>query len=399
MRTRSTSPSASPSAPRARVPAAPPGGLAVPAPPARLVALLREHGRLLTKIGHKKRDLAKLAERIRDLTQRLVATQPVIDECARLDREIHALFAELLARKRQARETRRMLIAVYGMLQDAGVLSSADDLDGGDDDDDFEDASDFSGRGAGPDGAGPHGQGGRPPAGAGGFSARRPGDEPKNQTLRGVFRDLASALHPDKVSGEAEKARRTELMKEISRAYEDRDLARLLELKRRWMQNGEAAGDATMTARDAADETQRRCANLVRMNAALRLQLQELNRQIKELRRSPPGQMLKDVRRPTRGRGLDASEDDPIAVLIAGAHAELTRTRELRDFVLSYRDGKLTIDEFLRGPPSLRRPESSDGDEVDPDDDELDRELDSLFDPSPRRRSGRRGARSREVRF
>ena len=385
------------------------------APSARLVALLREHGRLLTKIGHRKRELAKLGERIREMSQRLAAAQPVIEECARLDREIHALFAELLARKRQARETRRMLIAVYGMLQDAGVLSSSDDLDGDDDGDggdgDFDEPPGFSGRGAGADGAGAYGPGARPPAGAGGFSARRPGDEPKNQTLRGLFRDLASALHPDKVFDEAEKARRTELMKEISRAYEDRDLARLLELKRRWTQDGEAIGavaaGASLTGRDAADETQRRCANLVRMNAALRLQLQALNRQMKELRRSPPGQMLKDARRSTARRGAgkggpDTAADDPIAALIAGAHAERARTQDLRDFVLAYRDGTITLHEFLRGPPSLRRSGSPDGDldpNFDPQDDAIDRELDSLLDPSPRRRSGRRGARPREARF
>jgi hypothetical protein len=33
---------------------------------------------------------------------------------------------------------------------------------------------------------------------------------------------------------------------------------------------------------------------------------------------------------------------------------EVERARELRDFVVSFRDGKITIDEFAREPQSMR---------------------------------------------
>ena len=74
-----------------------------------------------------------------------------------------------------------------------------------------------------------------------GVSARRPDDGAIGQSVRGVFRKLAEALHPDKVQAEEEKRWRTEVMKEITRAYQDGDLARLLELERTWMVSGQMA--------------------------------------------------------------------------------------------------------------------------------------------------------------
>ena len=246
-----------------------------------------------------------------------------------------------------------------------------------------------------------------PPPRSGGFSARRPGNESGSQSLRGLFRDLATALHPDKVADEDEKARRTEVMKEISRAYAERDLARLLELKRIWMRDG-GAGSTPV-----ADEIERRCASLERMNVALRVQLKELTRQMKELRRSPHAQVLDDVRRSSGGAGVRRSGKprDRVAEWIQGAHEERERLRELRDLVVSFREGKITIEQILRGPPSRQRrgPRSGEGERrVEVDADDL---LDGLFGfshgpaaeaPSAPRRRGRgrtsRGARSQDIR-
>ena len=363
----------------------------MPATPARLVALLREHGRLLKKIGQKKRDLTKLGEGIRDLSQRLVVTQPVVEACIALDREVHALFAELLSRKRQPRGTRRVLRGLYLMLQDGGVLSPSDEPPEGFEDEDPEPLDRGGGRGD----AGSAGERARAHADAGGFSARRPGDEPANQSLRGLFRDLATALHPDKVADEPEKARRTELMKEISRAYQDRDLERLLELKRIWMTGVAPAA----TGADASDETERRCANLERINTALRVQLRELTQQLKELRRSPHGEMLKGVRRSAAGTRDGAS--DPVADMIAETRAEREALRALRDCVLSYRDGTITLREFLHGPPSRRQREMFEGAE---DAFGADREGARGFPGDPfdargkRPRAPRRGASARQAR-
>ncbi len=50
-------------------------------------------------------------------------------------------------------------------------------------------------------------------------------------TLRKVFRQLASALHPDSESDPAEHARKTALMSEANAAYERRDLIALLQIQ------------------------------------------------------------------------------------------------------------------------------------------------------------------------
>lgn len=50
-------------------------------------------------------------------------------------------------------------------------------------------------------------------------------------TLRTLYRQLASALHPDRASDEAERARMTELMSAANAAYGRRDLLALLDLQ------------------------------------------------------------------------------------------------------------------------------------------------------------------------
>lgn len=379
--------------PKSRPPAQ--ASLQLQEPPERLAALLREHGLLLKQIRQKKKDFDHLLERTNELGQGLARAQPLADEGARLDGEIHALFAGLLSRKRQPRDARRMVAALYHMLQDIGVLSYRDPSDNG-----WHEQADGSGTdadtgaGAGPFDGGADGHGWSPPPGAGGFSARRPGGEPANQSLRGLFRDLATALHPDKVHDEDEKARRTEAMKEISLAYQDGDLARLLELKRFWLAGGAATTDG--------DEIDRRTANLERTNSALRTQLKDLSQDLRELRRSPPARMLKEVRRWAR----DGGGQDPIAAMMAGAQAELDRARELRDCVLSFRDGTINLDAFMRGPPSMRteQPGDANGNE----DDDIVALVESLIGSPielpnrPRgrgRRQAKRGARWGDVPF
>jgi hypothetical protein len=50
-------------------------------------------------------------------------------------------------------------------------------------------------------------------------------------SVREIYRKLASALHPDRETDAAERARKTELMQQVNQAYEKSDLLRLLELQ------------------------------------------------------------------------------------------------------------------------------------------------------------------------
>lgn len=56
-------------------------------------------------------------------------------------------------------------------------------------------------------------------------------EEGATKSVRAVFRQLASALHPDRELDPAERARKTALMQEVNRAYDARDLLALLELQ------------------------------------------------------------------------------------------------------------------------------------------------------------------------
>ena len=52
-----------------------------------------------------------------------------------------------------------------------------------------------------------------------------------SQSIREVYRKLASALHPDRESDPAERARKTALMQRVNQAYDKKDLLLLLELQ------------------------------------------------------------------------------------------------------------------------------------------------------------------------
>ena len=328
-----------------------PTGLRLQQRPERLASLLREHQQLLAKIRQKKRELQKLAERLQttfaEASRRI---SPLLAEIERLDGELHALFAALLARKRQPRGVTATVRRIYISLQDGGVLSPAapaptyDRNPGGS--------------------AGPWESSAAEAEPDAGYSAPRPGarEGSVGQSLRGLFHRLAAAVHPDRAQSEdeKEKERRTEAMKELTRAYQDGDLARLLELERIWLVAGELPA-----ARDELDE---RCATLGRTNAGLRSQLDQIKVELKALRRSPQAVLLSDLERSVRLRG-----EDQLASAIQEAQEHGDHLRELLAFIGKFRDGEIDLDELLAGPPSAR-------DAQGPDDPDYLDDLDDLFD-------------------
>ena len=308
-------------------------GLRIRHQPERLAALEREHRQILAKIRQKKGEQRRLAERIERALRELESVlRPAMDALAELDRAIHGLFAALLARRNQPKKVVAAIRRVYSLLQRSGVLSPAPSRGAGgasaanEDDGDDADETELSEGGV--------------------TSARRPDGSPEGQSLRGLFRRLAEVLHPDKAgpsAAEDEKEQRTEAMKELNRAYQDGDLARLIELERTWLTGAQLA---KVTPLSSEEELARRCAQLEQTIAALRRQLDDIKQELKQLRRSPQAALLDELEEVARYK-----RRSPLEIWRAELDEQTEELRAIRDFVVAFRDGEIPLEEFVAGPP------------------------------------------------
>ena len=343
---------------------------------ARVLALMREREKLLVKIARKKLSLDAQVASIKEMQIHLARAQdgmrPLMEQGQKVEQDIHQLFATLLAKGKLTRKERRLVREVYDELQIGGVISPAPDTVDDDVDDIFGCAGDeeeFCSCGA--DHPSP-GSADRAP------SAKRPASKGAS-TLRDVFRRLANAIHPDRSQTDADRDHRTEAMKEVTIAYQNGDLARLLELENAWL------AEEKMPV-EAHDETERRCANLERTNSELKKQLRDLEKEIRELKGSVP--VLAADELGLRGKGSAAR----VGALVDELQASVDSLCQVRDFVRSFVDGKITLDEFTKGPAGA----GEDDADMDLDPAELDAFLADIFlggDRSSRRGRGRRPSR------
>jgi hypothetical protein len=248
-----------------------------------------------------------------------------------IDAEIHKLFRELLAPGRLKKGVQKNVRSIYKMLLDDQFL-----LPDNDHDDDDDDGDEYPGA---PDSAGRRSSGQNPSWSDFGLpdehesaAAAEPRDEKLAQALRATFRRLARALHPDTVQDPSEQLRRTAAMKEVTQAYQDRDLARLMDLEQTWLKGENIAAPTN------ANETEERCAALQASIAALKAQLKALERDLRSLRKSAPVQAMKGFEQAHKGG------------LVEEAAADIERHRKTRDLVRDFRDGKATLAELMRGP-------------------------------------------------
>lgn len=315
-----------------RIPVAADRQLELPVASNRLVALLRERQRLLTKVGANKRKVGDLMMRVdarnAELAQLAAKLAPLFDEAAAIDADIHALFAVLHSKKGLKRGQRRVIADLYEMLQAEGIIRPA-----GDDDAEVDDGCDSCS-------AGDLGADGAPPRPAREAASAKPAAGAKVAAVRELFRRLASAIHPDKASDARSQAERTEVMKEVTSAYQEGDLARLLELEKAWLE-----GDTSAVGHEG-DDADRRCANLERINRELKAQLRAQERRLRELRNA----LSYDPLAPLAALGLVGPPAAGASEAEALVREQLAPARELRDFVRSFVDGKLSFDEFMAGP-------------------------------------------------
>ncbi len=285
---------------------------------ARLRELDKERDLLLRKVAAARATHEQLLGDVRFCATGLAdQLQPILDQCRRLDQEIHALFRGILDDPRRGKRTRREVQEVYESLQGQGIITDAAEAE--------------EQRSGPPD---PDGSGAR----SGQASPFTPASAPESATrptdkgaLRALFRRLAEALHPDKTQDEQDRHARTETMKQVTVAYHDGDYARLLEIQK-------AAADGLLRGGADADDLEQQCEAALQCNQELRAQLKTTKRESRDLRRSPDYRLAKELKRPGGKQAV-----------LAQSQGELENLRTLRDFVHSFRDGKLSIEDFLAG--------------------------------------------------
>ena len=177
---------------------------------------------------------ATLTETILDLAAMLIETTPDPDDIPALK----ALFNKHSSVDFDS-EAREGLQAMKGLFETVSGLDLGDD-DVASEDELMERAqAQMRARDRQAEQAAEHGGAGNPEPGRN-SKARRPSkaqlqreEEARQvtQTVREVFRKLASALHPDRATDDADRSARTAMMQRVNRAYETNNLLALLELQ------------------------------------------------------------------------------------------------------------------------------------------------------------------------
>jgi uncharacterized coiled-coil protein SlyX len=319
----------------------------VQAPPARLAAAAARHDALVAKVARRRavRD-ALVADTRQAVSQVAMRMHALVEEMRRLDGESHALLQALIDDPARSRSQRAELARIYRSLE--GDVISARPRPGVRGRAGWDEPADEPpprGRGRAARGHEPTGEPYTP-------SRPRPAER---GTLRALFRRLAEALHPDKVQDDGERARRTEVMKQVTVAYQEGDYARLVEIELAWA----AAVPTIDVAALDVDELARRIAVKERAIAELETQLAALERELRKLRASADGRLARAY---AEHGGADGRLPDE-----REAAADLERMRAVRDFILDFRDGRISFARFREGPG----PDDDDG-LVDPLADELD---------------------------
>ncbi len=98
-----------------------------------------------------------------------------------------------------------------------------------------------------------------------------------SENLRKLYREIAKTIHPDLTTDEEERARRTQLMAEVNRAYEEGDEERLEEILREWEASPEAIEGESVGAR---------LVRTIRKIAQVEARLQAIQKEIHALQES-----------------------------------------------------------------------------------------------------------------
>lgn len=176
-----------------------------------------------------------------------------------------------------------------------------------------------------------------------------------NVNLTHLFRRLALALHPDRVRDESEKSERTQRMQELTRAYEEGDLARLLHLERTLSGKEPASGTTNEPLGETHDQKLER---LTSVNRELLRQLRDLQKADKQLCARVAGTFDE------QGRFHPHAE---LELFLEELGRDVARLEYVTRFTRRFVTGEISLREFVKGP--------------EPDDDvDLDDHLEALLE-------------------
>jgi hypothetical protein len=306
----------------------------------RLETIEKEHQWLLKQIKRKQTELNNFVEQMRSLaTDIFRRSSPSLQKLAELDQEIHRLFEEIFATRKFNKKTKKDVEVIYRNLQMAGIIS----VKRGNNEDDIEldhlfevdDNENFSSQAPSEEN-----ERDRETQSGIGFAPESKSDVSRN--IRQAFLRLAEIFHPDKVTDGETQMRHTEIMKEINKAYQEGDLARLLEIEKQHL-----AGESIESSSE--DDLTRRCNRLEQENEFLTTQYENLKQELRLIKHSPEGAMVSDCRKANR-EGIDL-----ISQMLEQVESELEAISNIRNFVKDFREQKISIREFLYGPPILRQ--------------------------------------------
>ncbi len=306
----------------------------------RLESLEKKHQWLLKQIKKKRTEQQNFLEQMRSVATEIHGRcTPCFQKMAHLDEEIHAIFDEILTARKLGKHTRRNIEQVYRSLQVAGIISvklgfseddSLEDFLDTEEEGDFSDSFDENGdRDTEQEYQQPQPD----------FCVGKSGESKK---IRQTFLRLAEIFHPDKVTDSDIQMHHTEIMKEINKAYQEGDLARLLEIER--LHQVEESFSF-----DSEDDVTRKCKKLEQHNEFLQAQYENLKNELRLAKNTNEGQIVSGYRKAVR------EKIDPIAQMVQQVEAEITVISSICNFVKDFKDKKITIKEFLDGPPVLRQ--------------------------------------------
>jgi len=302
----------------------------------QLAGLEKEHQSLLKQIKKKRTELNNFVEKMRSLaTEVFHRVSPNMQTMAELDAEIHALFTEILNTRKMGKQTQKNIQSLYRSLQMGGIISYKPIEEEDDDDEELDELFEDN------DSQENHQRRRQF------WEAEQDSESPtvartdESRKIRQTFLRLAEIFHPDKVKDNETQMTHTEIMKEINKAYQDGDLARLLEIERKY-EVGETIDN------NSEDDLSRRCKNIEQHNQILKNQYEKLKQELRLAKNTPEGSMVADYKKAAK-QGVDCIE-----LMLETIQSQTKIVAEIRDFVQDFKDKKITIKEFLAGPESLR---------------------------------------------